>query len=272
MLNYSTREIFNGNENIVILKKNSLKEENVLPHTHDFIEFVYVHSGEQTQCVDNEHHSVERGHLVTIKPGQTHASIGTGGAVYIEILIKPEILDKALNFISHSADTFESFPSFTRFHGDKIHPFETIVHSMFAEYKNKMHDYQSVLFNFFCIFLTLIKRQNAPAITNTNRIPKEVIDYIHSHFREDLSLDMLAQKSCLSPKYFSRIFKNTFDMTLTEYITKKRISEGQYLLLNTTLSISEISESLGWKNNNYFYNNFKKLCNTTPHNYRKNNK
>ena len=50
---------------------------------------------------------------------------------------------------------------------------------------------------------------------------------------------------------------------------KKRIDEGCRLLIETDMTVDEISKKLGWENNTQFYNNFKKFCGVTPHAYRK---
>ena len=52
-------------------------------------------------------------------------------------------------------------------------------------------------------------------------------------------------------------------------ISKKRIDEGCRLLIETDMTVDEISKKLGWENNTQFYNNFKKFCGVTPHAYRK---
>lgn len=276
MHNYSQRDIFFAGESVVIFKKTTSNQEEVPPHTHDFIELVYVCSGEAAQAVDSKTKNVGRGELVCIHPGQVHESHNIVKTTYIEILIKPEIMNTAMSQLHINPAYYLSNPKiilpFTVISKNNIYFIESLISNMLTEYKNKAPGYQDILYNSICILISLIIRQSEAHTSKINRISKEVIDYIDAHFREDLTLEMLAEKNYLSPKYFSHLFKKTFDMTLTEYIHRKRITEGQHLLINTDLSISAISESLGWKNDNYFYNKFKKICHITPHEYRKNNR
>ena len=100
-------------------------------------------------------------------------------------------------------------------------------------------------------------------------IPVDVMNYIDVHYRRQLKVEELASRSFYSTKYFSHIFKKSTGVSLTDYIAKKRIDEGCRLLIETDMTVDEISKNLGWENNTQFYNNFKKFCGITPHAYRK---
>jgi two-component system, response regulator YesN len=97
----------------------------------------------------------------------------------------------------------------------------------------------------------------------------QAIKYIEEHYRNaSLSLEAVARHLNLSTPYLSHIFNNRGE-NYTSYVTKKRIEKAKELLLNSVLTISEISESVGFNDVKYFNHVFKKETLCTPNHYRK---
>lgn len=95
-----------------------------------------------------------------------------------------------------------------------------------------------------------------------------VIDYDLS---ADLSLNNLAKTLSINASYLSALFKRETGETLTTYITKKRIEYAKALLSETNLQVQTIAQYCGMLDVNYFSKTFKKLCGTSPSEYRKEN-
>ena len=97
-----------------------------------------------------------------------------------------------------------------------------------------------------------------------------VRSYIRDHLSDaDINRIKIAEVMHLNPDYLSYCFHKEFEMTLTAYITLKRMDQAKYLLKNTTLSITEIADRVGIPNISYFYRQFKKATGKTPQQYRK---
>ncbi|MCZ8518947.1 MULTISPECIES: AraC family transcriptional regulator [Paenibacillus] len=91
--------------------------------------------------------------------------------------------------------------------------------------------------------------------------------HIGSHLSEDLSLDALAAKVFLSPKYLSRMFKEETGIGYTEYVTQKRMEHALELMQNHSMTIEQISGAVGYGTPAYFIKKFKELHGCTPKNY-----
>lgn len=100
---------------------------------------------------------------------------------------------------------------------------------------------------------------------------KKAKDYIELNYSTDISVKSIADKLNISLSHLHRIFSNKFGFSPGKYITKLRIDRACFLLKNTNLSISDISNSVGFENQLYFSNVFKKSKNVSPSIYRKNN-
>ena len=96
-----------------------------------------------------------------------------------------------------------------------------------------------------------------------------VIAYIEAHYKEAISLKVLADIAHFSPTYLSRMFHQEMGCTLCNYINKKRIENAKRLLLKTEQSIQEIAIDCGFINISHFNRVFKNLVGKSPMEYKK---
>ncbi len=97
----------------------------------------------------------------------------------------------------------------------------------------------------------------------------QVSDYISSHFCEEISLDRLAEMFSVSRSYLSRSFKEVSGFGISEYVNMLRIRRAQDLLAEGRLSISAVSEAVGFENPSYFGRVFQKHLAISPSQYRR---
>lgn len=101
------------------------------------------------------------------------------------------------------------------------------------------------------------------SLTNT------IYDYIHRHYKDNITLDELAIEIGKTSQYTSKIFKELFNVNFVEYVVSIRIEKAKELLTETQLKVKEISEEVGYEDANYFCRTFKKKTGMTPKDYRK---
>lgn len=115
----------------------------------------------------------------------------------------------------------------------------------------------------------------APIVpTYTSGLPiyrlRQVIEYINSNLDEDLSLNKLATIAQISAYHFTRLFKQSMNITVHQYVTNCRIEKAKKLLKQQNLTIIEISQACGFKNQSHFTQSFSKHVSVTPRVYRDN--
>ena len=92
--------------------------------------------------------------------------------------------------------------------------------------------------------------------------------YIQEHYMDEISLDEVSREVNISPYYFSKLFKEEAGENFIDYLTRIRIEKAKQLLAGRSLSISEISTKVGYRDSNYFSRIFKKQTDKTPREYR----
>lgn len=131
----------------------------------------------------------------------------------------------------------------------------------------------------FIEFLTLLflhQDQNEytdeAQMTPTEKKIYAVASYIHTHYAEPLSLELLAQKFFIGSCYLSHQFKSITGFTLTDYIQMTRVRNLQSMLINTGIPITEAALSCGFTSFSQFNRVFQKHIGMAPSQYRKQNR
>jgi AraC family transcriptional regulator len=95
-----------------------------------------------------------------------------------------------------------------------------------------------------------------------------LINYINDYLNRDLHIAELANLVHISPYYFSRLFKQSTGVTPHQYMTKRRIEKAKELLKRRDLSITYISQQVGFHDQSHFSKTFCKIVGVTPKKYR----
>ncbi len=92
--------------------------------------------------------------------------------------------------------------------------------------------------------------------------------YIEENLSSNISVDALAKHLGLHRTSLYRLFKKTVGISVTKYILNIRMDKAAYYLLNTRLSLSEISLMVGFSDYAHFFRTFKKTFGFGPTEYR----
>lgn len=114
--------------------------------------------------------------------------------------------------------------------------------------------------------------ENINAVTysvHSDQILQNIKNYLDTHYTEKITLDFLSGKFFINKFYLSRIFREKFGHSITQYLLQRKITQAKKLLRFTDLSIEEISRECGMNDANYFSRIFKKIEGTTPGQFRK---
>ncbi|CAH1216675.1 Protein-glutamate methylesterase/protein-glutamine glutaminase [Paenibacillus allorhizoplanae] len=103
---------------------------------------------------------------------------------------------------------------------------------------------------------------------NVNLLDK-AIAYMERNYEGACSIHDVAQHVYLSVSYFSNLFKKETGESYTNYLTKFRLEKAKILLSNTNMKISEIAESVGYEDPNYFTTVFRTWVHCSPSEFRK---
>jgi two-component system, response regulator YesN len=104
---------------------------------------------------------------------------------------------------------------------------------------------------------------------NYSPIVKHILHYLNEHFYKDISLDSLAKQVQTNPSYLSRIFKEQTGQRLSDFIMNLRMERAKDLLKEQRLRTKDVALAVGYENERYFSQIFKRYTGLSPSKFRK---
>lgn len=101
---------------------------------------------------------------------------------------------------------------------------------------------------------------------------KEAIHYMEEHYKENISIEHLADWCGLNRTYFSKLFKESLEITPQEFLMKYRMSKACELLSKTNLPVNEVAAAISYQNPLHFSRAFKKIYGVSPREWRGKNR
>lgn len=255
--------------------------ETIAPHTHGFIEIVYIFRGKGIHRIDGKIYSVRRGDLLVINYRSEHAVEPYNGLEYVDIMLKPEYVDEKLRGRENAFALLElaNFREFARsvdrgnalmhLSGEERERFERLIEWTEEEQRTRGSGSGLAIRAALDLLLITLFRKMALPMNEPLAVNDALLSYIRENCGERISLERLAARCYYTPAHFSRLFKEYTGMTPTEYISECRIEKAKRLLSETALPVSEIITLCGFSSGTKFFRRFSERTGTTPLKYRK---
>lgn len=276
--------IFDVGQPITAIKHNCYTP--AIIHSHTFFELTYVYDGACEQNINDQPVKMRTGDFLVIPPGVRHSISVFDKSIVIQIPVKKSTLEYIFfNFLQHdnilsmffiNSIYAQHVNDYIIFHsGDDFH-IKTAVSFLVLENINREEYWQNMMINttmniFGLLLRNYEKSVELPSIVKKSDIQRfSLIRYIQENYT-DISLSKIAEKFHYTPEYTSKLIKETTGMNFMQILQKVRIERAEFLLMDTNMTITNIGLQVGYDNAEHFIRTFKKLKQTTPSTYRKQN-
>lgn len=249
-------ENFNGCYDFRCRSHNGWIMEN---HLHEYSEFLYCKKGAAEILINGESVYLPEKHLVWIPPNYLHQFIQTDAELICAVF---------------SNDFIPLFFQLTK--GKKLipSPISFIDMSNILDGFHTLVDKNLLLINGFLniICSRVVEKSRFEKATQTDGILyQKVISYISSHFKEDISLKLIAKEYGYNEKYLSHSLYGLTGVHFSKLLAMYRIEYAKELLANEKFAtISEIALESGFSAINTFNRVFKEFTGMTPSKYKEN--
>jgi two-component system response regulator YesN len=157
-------------------------------------------------------------------------------------------------FKLYKEETLQS--SITQYARLKSIPFGSI-----EQLKGNMHE----------MIQSIIKNRDGLKLAEYSYPVRKVLEYIHTHYSEDISLNSICEHFNKNASYLSKIFKKNTGSTITDYVNGIRIDKAKQLLMESNHHIYQVSSLVGFNNSKYFNKVFREMTGRTPTEFREDN-
>lgn len=259
------------------IKISFLNIKNSPTHWHNSIEIIYVLKGSLNITIDTDSFTLNEREVEIINSDESHSISAIDDNKVLIFNIDPFFFEKYYKdinnvfFYTNSNDDEDQ-------NGPEYEELKTILSQILCEYVQKVEDYDEEIEKHLITLLYHLVN-NFHYLTHEKEELKEKTDqldryhriskYIYNNYNNNITLKEIAKKEFLSPHYLSHEIKYATGYSFTDLINLTRVEESIKLLLDSDMSISEISDEIGFSHVRYFNKNFKLYYNCTPLQYRK---
>ncbi|NLW09576.1 MAG: AraC family transcriptional regulator [Firmicutes bacterium] len=263
-------------------------KENRPAHRHKgFFELLAVFSGACRLVVGSDEYLIKKGDLVVVKAGLEHGIEDPCELKAASLHYKKETLNGWIQELPEPPGSWRFFtegsfigkkPEFREgFHlsPSGLQYLEWLVDRIIAEGEGTDRASPARRKAYFLALAAFVAGQekrldlNAAVRTRAGDLQlREVVKYITEHYAEPIKVSQLAEMTYLSPRHFTRIFKEYFQTTPMNFITNCRLQRARQLLAEKNHSITQVANECGFSDSNYFARQFKKAFGVSPSEYR----
>ena len=273
----------------IYIHSSTKEDKNPTPaHMHDFIEVLYCLHGSYYLCVNDFETTFTVGDMIIIGSKNIHELApfkdknGEYVADFLALKFQPEMI-----YSGYSTSMELKYVLPFIFSNKKANYFftkeqlkNTKLNEIFDNIRNELmtHEYgyeialKSDIYQVILQITRILHASNniwgafSPAVTQKLEI---ALNYIENNYNQPITLKELSDISFMEYSYFSRLFKQLTGMNCTKYINRIRVKKSEPMLMSGKMSISKISDEIGFDNVSYYIKQFKLFNGVSPKQYQK---
>jgi len=260
-------------------------EDDFPAHHHDFLELSLVFHGRGTEVIDGVLHPMKPGTFTFVMPYQIHeihvdSSAGVPLKLYncnFGMELFWGLRDNFwINKFLLEADP--DLPSIVQLDENMYAKMFNLLEEMRTEYLGKENVWRrELLFAKLIEVLVLFDRsrreqrgaESGDGGGHGRRWFRDILHYVHTHYRTDLTLADIASHFHISAPHLSSLFKKRLGQNFVEYLHRVRIRHACALLKSTDMTVSEIAFEVGYGSYSTFSRVFRELKGATPTDFRR---
>lgn len=255
-------------------------------HNHNYVEMIYMCSGKTRHLINGAEVTLNTGELLFLSQTATQEIYPAGSDdIAVNFIILPEFFGQPLDMIGTEDNMLRTFlieclkngnqdVNYLHFHVADILPIQNLVENLIWTLHNRQPNKRSsTQITMGLLFLQLMNYIDKAEIGKDNleqELLLTVLQYIEEHYR-DGELSSLAEELGYDLYWISRLIKRLTGKNYKDLLQEKRLNQASYLLLNTSLSVTDIGLNVGYHNFSYFYKIFKEKYGMSPRRYRLDN-
>ncbi len=254
------------------------------PHTHNFVEMVYMCAGETTHIIDGTTVHLRQGELLLLAPKAVQEILPAGERdIAVNFIILPAFFDKAFEMFAGEQNRIVDFlvgclspdrtdTSFLHFAVTDLLPIqnllENLIWTMLYDEPNRRRIRESTM---GLLLMQLANSMDTLVGENSerHRFTAAVLRYVDAHYKDGTLADLAAVLGMHWSAVSKRITRQ-FGCTFKDLLQEKRLQKAAALLSASDLPVGDIIAAVGYENTSYFFRIFKERCGVSPSKYRQN--
>lgn len=262
-------------QNIVALNHKIGEQIIIDQHFHDWLEFSLVIDGQQEITVGDNHYQVSAGDFYMIDYNVLHGSQTNKNQEVqkLTLQLKRSYLQQLapmLNTDKIFCRTMQASSEEEELYSNIKEIYITMMETFYKEDDLSSFGFEGYLRLFLYTLIRdfSISDDDTPISGVGYRQIESILTFLHHHYQEEITLEILAKEFYLTPKYISKIFQKELHTNFKDYLAKIRLNHALYEMEKTDKSLSDIAYDSGFSSQKSFIAYFRKMYGKTPKQYR----
>lgn len=248
-------------------------------HSHSYYEMYYLMDGKCNLFIQDTVYSISSGTIAFIPADILHKTTYTGSKpnerLYIEFT--QDYIEGLTECFGETWLKDNLFGKIIYIPKDQRPVINSLLYKIQTEHQSTERFAELLTKTYFHELIVELLRHcdNTSFFTGDNNIKiadeaiQRAMNFIARNYQHKVTLGDIAQLLHLNASYLSKKFKTVNGMGFSEYLNNVRINQSEKLLLETSMSITEIAFSCGYENSNYFGDAFRHINGISPSTFRK---
>ncbi len=255
------------------------------PHTHDYIEMIYMCRGTTKHIINGNELTLNSGELLFLGQNTKQEILPANeNDIAVNFIILPQFFENIISMLGEEDTPLRRFiisclcsgeesGKYLYFKVSDILPIQNLIENLLwnlifgSPSKRQISKTTMGL-----LFLQLLNYTDRLTLDNTSEEETvKLFKYIEENYKNG-SLTEIAHILNYDIYHLSREINRKFGKNFTELMQDKRLSQAAFLLKTTSLKVSEIANSVGYENISYFHRIFNKKFSVSPREFRLANK
>ncbi len=247
-------------------------EQPLQAHIHSYYELLFIEEGDGWYYLDGSKVHVIPGDLLLIAPGEIHDSSGLIHTKNWTINFNVGNLESLSTPVEEMLRSFlmPSEAKIKQFHIalDRYPQWLANIRHLDDELQGQGLGSGEAVHALLVLLLIDTARLVAPQLQkvplSTPPLLQKVFHYIKYNYARQISLCDVAKVVGRSPAYLTDLVRRETGKTILNWIIEYRLTEAEFLLLNTNRPVRQIAEAVGYVDTGHFIRQFQRIYNLTP--------
>ena len=249
------------------------------PHKFNFFVFIHHKAGSVKFEIDLKQYELsEPGNMIKLLPGQIVSFTSTADDFDGDVIVlSPRFVDEMLiyessgfpmSFDKQSSPVIECSELDSRVGEDLDKALRQVLNKNFVS----PHKPKIVRHIMMAVFYSSNRHRKVRVEkprTNAEALSREFLTLVKENFRTERQLSFYAERMCITPRYLSRVVKETTQFSAADWIERLVVLEARALLKSTNMTVQQISDELNFPSQTFFGKYFKRRVGISPKEYRR---
>lgn len=251
-------------------------------HSHDYSELVVILDGSAIHVIEGREYPISAGQVFFIHGNVAHGYKDVDNIQYFNVMFQPDQIVQlpelkllpgfqALFYLEPFYRKEMNFKGMLSLDPEQLGRITGLLDVILVEHNKKEEGYRLLIRSYFTALVGMLSRYYVSNIGHTEnkalRIA-EAITYLEENYLQPVTLQELADRAYLSTRQFLREFARTYHTTPMDYVIRRRLDYSCTLLRNDGLSILQVAQESGFRDQNYYARQFRKAYGCSPTEFR----